>query len=90
MIGFAVAGPLFDTGNEGYVPVCFRSISLILMASRLFLVMQYGLVLWYVKEYPKTVVPLALTMAMLFTSAMVFLGLFFAFTDQPTHAYIGW
>ncbi len=91
MIGFAVAGPLFDTGKEGYVPVCFRSLSLILMASRFFLVMQYAMVLWYVKEYPKTIVPLALIMAMLFTSAMVFLGLFFAFTDQGSnHAYIGW
>jgi hypothetical protein len=72
MTGFAVAGPIFDTSEEGYVPACFRSLSLILMASRLFLVIQYAVVLWYVKEHEKTFVPLALTMVMLFTSAMVF------------------
>jgi len=91
MTGFAVAGPLFDTSAEAYVPSCFRSLSLILMASRFFLMLEYAIVLWYVREQEKTFVPLVLTMTMLFTSAMVFLGLFFAFTDEGSnYAYIGW
>jgi hypothetical protein len=91
MTGFAVAGPMFDTSEAGYVPACFRSLSLILMASRLFLVLQYALVLWYVKGHQKTFVPLVLTMVMLFTSAAVFLGLFFAFSEGGSNrSYIAW
>jgi hypothetical protein len=91
MTGFAVVGPVFTTDQAGYVPGCFRALSLILMASRLFLVLQYTMVMWYVRWHERTFVPLALTMATLFISAMVFLGLYFAFTDHSSNkAYIGW
>ena len=91
MTGFAAVAPLYDTSKEGYSAQAFRSLSLILMASRLLLVLQYGLVLWYIRGYRNAFMPVALTIAILATSTIIFLGLFFCFTEGSSrHAYIGW
>jgi len=55
--------------------------ALILMVSRLALVVQYGSVLFYVRGYHKTKLPLLLTMATLFLASMGYLLTFFYFTN---------
>jgi hypothetical protein len=79
MTGFAACGAIYDTTHIAENAKAFRSMSIILMVSRLVLVVQYGVVLWYVKGYKKTFRPLAATMASLFIAAMGFLGTFFGF-----------
>lgn len=77
--GFAIVGPIFDTGEEFQDAKAFKAMSLILMVSRLALIVQYGVVLWYVRGYKKVFMPLLLHIGILFVSAMVFLGLTFSF-----------
>jgi len=79
MTGFAVCGAIYDTTHIAENVKAFRALSIILMVSRLSLVAQYAVVLWYVKGYKKTFRPLAATMASLFIAAMIFLGMFFGF-----------
>ena len=101
MTGFAISGAIYDTSSVGENAKAFRAMSLILMVSRLALVAQYGVILWYVKGYKKTVAPLASTMATLFISAMIFLGTFWGFPNSNeeasfpiehggTHFYVAW
>jgi Bacterial low temperature requirement A protein (LtrA) len=80
MTGFAVCGALYDQTNVEENAKAFRAMSLILMVSRLALIGQYGVVLFYVRRYKNTVWPLALTMLALFVGAMVYLGTFFGFS----------
>ncbi len=77
--GFAIVGPIFDTGKEAQDVKAFKAMSLILMISRLALIVQYGVVLWYVRGYKKVFMPLLLHCGTLFVSAMVLLGLAFSF-----------
>lgn len=77
--GFAIVGPIFDTSSAAQNVKAFKAMSLILMTSRLALIVQYGIVLWYVRGYKKVLMPLLLHIGILFVSAMVFLGLAFSF-----------
>lgn len=70
MTGFAVCGAIYDTTHIAENVKAFRAMSIILMVSRLSLVAQYAVILWYVKGYKKTFRPLAATMASLFIAAM--------------------
>ncbi|KAK5120948.1 hypothetical protein LTR85_005732 [Meristemomyces frigidus] len=100
MIGFAITGPKFDVGvgaegNDGDGPSLssFRALSLILMASRLVLVMQYLQSLWFARNHKRTQLPILLIAATYFVAAMIYLGLFFTFhTDgnAENHTYITW
>jgi low temperature requirement protein LtrA len=72
MVGFAVVGPNFDTLEEG--PNTFRSMALILMVSRLVLSSQYLLILWHVRHYRNTSLPLALIAGANFAAAIIYLG----------------
>jgi hypothetical protein len=77
--GFAIVGPIFNT-TEGFQDAkAFKAMSLILMVSRLALVVQYAVVLWYVRGCKKVFVPLLLHVGILFIAAMAFLGLAFSF-----------
>lgn len=102
MTGFAVVSsqyePSFLTAdNLGNTAPAFRAMALVLMVSRLALAAQYSVVFWYVRNYTKTKVPLASSMAVLFVASAFFLGTYFGFpgdfnnpaaTDR--HIYIGW
>jgi len=79
MTGFAVCGAIYDTTNVEENANAFRAMALILMVSRLAIFGQYAVVLFYVREYKSTAVPLLLTMLALFIGAMVYLGTFFGF-----------
>ncbi|KIW10101.1 hypothetical protein PV08_11061 [Exophiala spinifera] len=86
MTGIAACGANYNTGDVSEHLRTFRSLSIILMCSRLALAIQYIVVLLYVRKYPRTRVPLLSTIATLFLSAMAFLGTFFAFNlnDEST------
>jgi len=69
----------------------FRALALVLMASRLMLGAQYGLVLYYLKDYPRTFAPLLSTIAVLFIASMGYLVTFFFFSPgENKHAYLAW
>ena len=84
MTGFAICGAIYDTTNVAENLKAFRALALILMVSRLALVVQYGVILWYVRDYRKTLAPLLSTMGTLFISAMIFLGTFWGYDMDNT------
>lgn len=79
MTGFAVCGAIYDTTDVAENTKAFKAMALILMVSRLALVGQYAVVLFFVRNFRKTTWPLLLTMVALFVGAMVYLGTFFGF-----------
>ncbi len=84
MTGFAICGAIYDTSNVGENVKAFRALALILMVSRLALVVQYGVVSFYVRSYRKTLAPMLSTMGTLFLSVMVFLGTFWGYDLKNT------
>lgn len=90
MTGFAVVGAIYDTTHLVENVKAFRAMSIILMVSRLALIVQYGIILFFVRKYNHTHVPLLGTMAVLFLTAMAYLGTFWGFdvdalTDVSSH-----
>ncbi|KAH6668806.1 bacterial low temperature requirement A protein-domain-containing protein [Halenospora varia] len=77
MVGLAVVGPGFDPGDQKrYV---FRTMSLILMISRLTLACQYLLVMWHVRKFRNTKMPFLLIAGSNVLAAIIYLGVTFAF-----------
>jgi len=79
MTGFAMVGVIYDTTNPGYHTRTFEAMSLILMTSRLILVVQYGVILLFVRQYRNTRIPLLATMGTLLIAALAFLGTYWGF-----------
>ncbi|KAH8881009.1 hypothetical protein GQ53DRAFT_520559 [Thozetella sp. PMI_491] len=88
MVGFAVVAANFDPMQQ--VRLTFRAMSIILMASRLTMAVQYGTILWHVRRYQKTFPPLGMMIGLNLATAMVYLGLNFAFTESNTNIYVAW
>ena len=88
MAGFAVVGPGYKIGwtaDDKEAPqaiLAFKTLSLIVMLSRMILVVQYAVVLWWLRPYKKVVLPMLSHITILFVTAMVFLGLFFSLTPE--------
>lgn len=102
MTGFAVVSSqynpdlLTDASLSNTGPA-FRAMALVLTVSRLALMAQYAVVFWYVRNYTKTKIALASTIAVLFITAMIFLGTYWGvpgdFNNPATvnhHVYLGW
>ncbi|KAK5058917.1 hypothetical protein LTR84_011181 [Exophiala bonariae] len=87
MTGFAMVGVLYDTTNVEGNSRIFQIMSLILMSSRLILIVQYGVVFIYVRQYHNTRTPLLATMGALFVAAAIFLGTYWGFnvTESTNH-----
>lgn len=79
MAGFGLAGASFDVSDVEGNSKGFKLLFMTLMISRLVLMVQYGVVLYYVRSYKRTKVPLIFTILLLGISAAVFLAIFFAF-----------
>ena len=89
MVGLAVEGPNYDLENFSYHP--FRSLSLVLMVSRLVLAIQYAVAWWLLWDYKKARLPLLTHIVTMFVSAMAFLGMAFAFAaPHGVHVIDGW
>ena len=97
MTGFAITGPGYQTGflpgtDDAILAVsAYQTLSLILMSSRLVLTFQYAVALFWVRSYKRAVGPMLAHMAILFSSAMIFLGLYFAFNEFASEKVLaGW
>lgn len=88
MTGFAMVGVIYDTTNVEQNARAFQAMGLILMSSRLILLVQYGVILFYVRQYHKTRIPLIATMVTLLIAAAVFLGTYWGFdvADSTNHS----
>ncbi|MCJ1280691.1 hypothetical protein MMC26_000008 [Xylographa opegraphella] len=96
MVGFAVTGPDFNVTYEIDTPNAVRALqtdqtlTLILMASRLILAVQYLSVYWWLKDFPRARVPLITHAATSLGTALIFLGLYFSFSpSSPGNAGLG-
>ena len=96
MVGFAITGPYFvvvfepDTLSAVYALQSYQVVSLILMASRLILMVQYMVTFWWLRAHPKAFFPLVVHIVTEFVAAMIFLGLFFNFApSSPGNTGVG-
>ena len=60
------------------------------MFSRATLAVQYATIIWHVRRFEKTRLPLGIMVASNSIAALVYLGLTFGFRDYDTDVYIGW
>jgi hypothetical protein len=102
MTGFAILSSQYspekiDLESFTNTTPSFRAMATILMLSRLALMLQYGIVFWYVRDYKKAKMPLALTIAILFIASMIYLGTHFGFPVNAQfphgvnrYVYVGW
>ncbi|KAF2183930.1 hypothetical protein K469DRAFT_689677 [Zopfia rhizophila CBS 207.26] len=96
MVGFAVIGPQWKPGQAIGDYKIYRAFGLILMVSRLTLVSQYAVTLFYSKKYTKTRLPLLLVMGSSLTAAILYGALTPAFPkpeypdEVKSDVYIAW
>ena len=83
MTGLAMSGPGFNIGYEPdsddaiLAVTAYKTLALILMASRFILAIQYTVALIFVRKYRKAVFPMVAHIVILVTSAAIFLISFF-------------
>ncbi|KAF4547515.1 Hypothetical protein D9617_41g062660 [Elsinoe fawcettii] len=68
----------------------FKSLTIIMMASRLVLVLQYLQALFLTRKQTETILPMSLIAGTEFIAAMVYFGLFFSFHSLHANAYLTW
>ncbi|KAF2154572.1 hypothetical protein K461DRAFT_319114 [Myriangium duriaei CBS 260.36] len=103
MVGFAVCGPTFNAGEkkdnlaDGLIGVIadpglktFKSLTLLMMVSRLALITQYLQAMWISRKVPANVFPISLIIGIYLVSAGVYGLLFIAFARGHSNAYITW
>ncbi|KAA8568908.1 hypothetical protein EYC84_007885 [Monilinia fructicola] len=82
MIGLAIIGPDFNSSNQK--PGAFRSVAIILMASRLVLSLQYSAILYHVWYYKNSKTPLFLVVMANVVAALIYFTTFFGFTKETS------
>ncbi|KAF3142602.1 hypothetical protein TWF594_005489 [Orbilia oligospora] len=91
MVGFSAINSKFDPRYPEQNWQAFKTLSLLLFASRFAIAIQYFVVWWTVRQYTKTKMPLLLMSVLMFVSMILFLGLAFSFSSTGnTKGYIGW
>ncbi|KAK6351219.1 hypothetical protein TWF718_004389 [Orbilia javanica] len=91
MVGFSAINSKFDPRYPEENWQAFKTLSLLLFASRFAIAIQYFVVWWTVRQYTKTKMPLLLMSILMFISMILFLGLAFSFSaTSNTKGYIGW
>jgi hypothetical protein len=93
MAAFAMTTVFFDTEDEVHFGHDAHMMSLVLMASRMFLVAQYlvTMVAVYFRHRDLSVIkPFTLTICTSLVAAFVFLGLSFSDFTEHQYGYIGW
>lgn len=92
LIGMAMCGVLYDTSEVNRR--AFKSLSIVLVVSRLSLALQYALVAHQAWKYKQARNVLLCTVASLLCSTAIFVGISFCFTDSASEnklkAYYGW
>ncbi|EHK16258.1 uncharacterized protein TRIVIDRAFT_164235, partial [Trichoderma virens Gv29-8] len=88
-VGFAVVAPKFDPNDQQIATM--RAMSLILMASRLGLTIEYGSILWHVRKFKNVHIAFYAQMSIHFIAAMIYLGITFRFThSHESRVFITW
>ena len=91
MVGFVVVGSQYSPEQN---IVDGKTLSLLLMGSRLTLTLQYGTSLFFLRSYPSARTPLVIVTATTFLSAMFYLSISFDFTtfgeSRSSYAYVAW
>lgn len=54
------------------------------------LALQYGTIIWHVRKYKNTMLPLGIMVAINVVAAIIYLGIVFGFKDYNTHVYVAW
>ncbi|KAF4470953.1 bacterial low temperature requirement a [Fusarium albosuccineum] len=88
MVGFAVVAPKFTPDEQNVKTM--RTMSLILMVSRLCLAVEYASILWHIRKYKKQALPMLMQISMNFIIAMIYLGITFRFREGNSHVFITW
>jgi hypothetical protein len=90
MIGLATIGPQFDDPTQ--IPWdALQQLSLILMASRAILFVQYYSIAYFSWRYRTTRLPLMASLASLGVAIILYLGISFAFLRKVSdHIYVAW
>ncbi len=77
LVGFVTTSPNFDTSNQD--AVIFQTFSIILMASRLCIALQYGVIMWHTRKYKTTFLSLGIMVGLNIIAAIIYLGVSFRF-----------
>ncbi|KAH7024376.1 uncharacterized protein B0I36DRAFT_161900 [Microdochium trichocladiopsis] len=80
LVGFTVVAPKYDPEHQ--VKSAWQSMSLILMASRLVLAVEYATVLWHIRKFKQGKLPLLVVLASHLVAASIYLGVSFTFHDS--------
>ena len=86
---FTGLGPIYDVIINGGTSRAFHGIALVLMVSRVVLLIQYATVLWFVKSFKKTLLPLSLMMLLYLCTSMAFLATYLDGLSVPTGQWDG-
>ncbi|KAK9234927.1 hypothetical protein V1525DRAFT_458995 [Lipomyces kononenkoae] len=99
MVGFAITGPEFSavwepgTSDAQAALEIYQVLTLILMASRIILTVQYIAVYYWLKDYPKVHFPLMVHIITSVCASVLFFGLFWSFnytSNNTGRGIIGW
>ncbi|KAK0671350.1 hypothetical protein QBC41DRAFT_386473, partial [Cercophora samala] len=89
MVGFAVVAPTWSLQEQK--GQTFRTLSLILMTSRLAMASQYGSIMWHIRRFKRTTLPMGLMLLLNVVAALIYLGVAFAFKDSTnSNLYAIW
>ncbi|KAM5348005.1 hypothetical protein ACJ41O_007829 [Fusarium nematophilum] len=88
MVGFAVVAPKFTPTDQNIKTM--RTMSIILMISRLCLAVEYSSILWHIRKYKKQRMPMLLQIGLNFIAAMIYLGITFRFQHGNSSVFIAW
>ncbi|KAF7559903.1 hypothetical protein G7046_g4234 [Stylonectria norvegica] len=88
MVGFAVVAPHFKPSDQNAQTM--RTMSLILMTSRLCLAVEYGSIFWHIRKYKKQRLPMMIQIGTNFVAAMIYMGIAFRFTEGNSSVFITW
>ncbi|PTB40264.1 uncharacterized protein TrAFT101_004682 [Trichoderma asperellum] len=88
-VGFAVVAPKFNPNDQDLSSM--KAMSIILMASRLSLTVEYASILWHVRKFKTVHIPFYIQMSIHFIAAMIYLGITFRFSeDKESRVFITW
>ncbi|KAH7329660.1 hypothetical protein B0I35DRAFT_474234 [Stachybotrys elegans] len=88
MVGFAVVAPNFNPSQQ--IEQTMRTMSLILMVSRIVLAVEYTSIAWHLRRFKNSHVGMALQVSLNLVSAIIYLGMSFGFRHGTSQVFIGW
>jgi len=88
MVGFAVIVPNFNVNEQK--PDTLKTMSLVLMVSRLALSIQYASIWWHIRKFKNTRLPLGVMVGTNLVGGVVYLGMAFGFSGGNRAMYATW